>query len=204
MTKKAIIFDLDNTIYPASDIAEELFAPLLQIINNSGEHNSHITDIKSDMVRKPFQVLADAHGFSENLTQQGIAHLQTLTYNKPINPFPDYEQTKNLFLHKYLVTSGFQHLQMSKIKALNIGNDFKEIHIVDIANNTKKNVFANILQTHHYLISEVLVIGDDLHSEIGAAQELGIDAILYDKLNIYPAETSLPRITDYKDLLKWL
>lgn len=204
MTKKAIIFDLDNTIYSAPPLIDEMFGSLLQLISDSGEHNSNLTDIRNDMMRKPFQVLAETHGFSETLTQQGISHLQTVTYNKPLNTFTDYKQTRSLSLDKYLVTSGFQRLQRSKIMALNIENDFREIHIVDIANNTKKNVFAGIMQTHHYLATEVLVIGDDLHSEIQAARDLGIDAVLYDKLNIYPNETSLPRITDYKDLLQWL
>ncbi len=204
MTKKAIIFDLDNTIYAAPPVIDDMFASLLHFIEQSGEHQSHITAIRNDMMRKPFQVLATMHGFSESLTQQGIAHLQTLTYDKPLNPFPDYDKTKELTLDKYLVTSGFQLLQWSKIRNLNIEGDFKEIHIVDIANNTKKNVFADIVNRHHYINEEVLVIGDDLYSEIQAARDLGIDAVLYDKLNIYPDETSLPRITHYKELKQYL
>lgn len=204
MTKKAIIFDLDNTVYSAPEVGDDLFSPLLRIIEQDGGHNSTLSAIKMDMMRKPFQVLASLHGFSESLTQQGIQHLQTLTYNKPMYPFPDYGETRNLPLDKYLVTSGFYSLQMSKIKNLGIEDDFKEIHIVDIAGNTKGAVFRGILERHGYRLPEVLVIGDDLHSEIPAARELGIDAVLYDKLGMYPEETSLPRITDYKDLLQWL
>ena len=204
MTKKAIIFDLDNTIYAAPPLVDDMFASLLQLIERSGEHQSNISAIKNDMVRKPFQVVASMHRFSESLTQQGVEHLQTLTYDKPLNPFPDYVETKDLSLDKFLVTSGFHLLQMSKIKSLNIEHDFNEIHIVDIANNSKKNVFAAILQKGRYALAEVLVIGDDLHSEIAAAQELGIDTVLYDKLNMYPDETLLPRITDYKDLIQYL
>jgi putative hydrolase of the HAD superfamily len=32
MYKKAIIFDLDNTVYPVHSIGEELFAPLFALI----------------------------------------------------------------------------------------------------------------------------------------------------------------------------
>src|SRR5579875_3813017 len=141
MTKKAIIFDLDNTIYSAPAICDDLFSGLHSIIEKSGEYKTTIEEIKKDMMRKPFQVLAAMHGFSEALTQQGIEHLRTLTYNKPIDPFPDYGETKHLSLHKYLVTSGFVPLQMSKIKSLGIENDFDEIFIVDLDKTTKKNVF---------------------------------------------------------------
>ena len=204
MTKKAIIFDLDNTIYSVPSVAEDMLASLVNLIEENGGYKTDINAIKLDMMRKPFQVLADMHGFSENLIQQGFDHLQTLTYDKPLHPFPDYIKTKDLPQDKYLVTSGFELFQWSKIKGLRIENDFKEIHIVDLSNNTKKNVFADIIRRHSYQISDVIVVGDDMHSEIKAATELGIDAVLFDKLNIYPDETSLLRITDYNDLARFV
>jgi putative hydrolase of the HAD superfamily len=48
------------------------------------------------------------------------------------------------------------------------------------------------------------VIGDDLHSEIKAAQDLGIDTILYDKFNLPPDDNSLERINDFSALKYFL
>ena len=202
MTKKAIIFDLDNTIYSAPSVGDELFASLLQLIMESGEFNSSFDAIKTDIMRKPFQVVAANHQFSDALTQKGIDFLKNLTYEGTIKPFDDYKEVSNLPVKKFLVTTGFVKLQQSKIRGMGIEQDFIEIHIVDLttSDKTKKDVFADIIQRHDYHISDVLVIGDDLHSEIKAAQELGIDAILYDKSDLNPDNLLLPKIADFKQL----
>lgn len=202
--KKAIIFDLDNTIYSVPEVAEDMLASLVDLIEENGGYNTSIQAIKTDMMRKPFQVLAETHGFSQDLIRKGFQHLQKMTYNKPMKPFPDYAETRKLLHNKFLVTSGFQTFQMSKIKSLGIDKDFAEIHIVDLENNTKKNVFADIIKRHQYAPKDVVVVGDDMHSEIAAARELNVDVVLYDSLNLYPYETSLPRITDFKELVQFV
>lgn len=204
MTKKAIFFDLDNTIYSAPSICDDLFAPLYQLIQNSNEHNSCFENIQRDLLHQPFHKVAEKHGFSETLTQQGIELLQTMTYDKPLEPFKDYGKTKLLPLQKFLVTTGFTLLQWSKIKSMNIEKDFTEIHVVDITKSSKKEVFEDIMKRYHFTPSEVLVIGDDPHSEIKAAKELGIEAVLYDKINFYPSVNSIPRIDDFAELIEFL
>ncbi|MDQ2753783.1 MAG: HAD family hydrolase [Bacteroidota bacterium] len=204
MTKKAIIFDLDNTIYSAPSICDDLFLPLYQLIQNSNDHQSRFELIKQDMLRKPFHWVAHKHGFSETLTQKGIQLLETMTYDKPMQPFADYAETKPLPHQKFLVTTGFTLLQWSKIKSLNIENDFAEIHVVDITVSTKKEVFADIIKRYRLETVDILVVGDDLQSEIEAAQQLGIDAVLYDKFHLHQNLTSLPIIDDYKMLVALL
>ena len=62
-------------------------------------------------------------------------------------------------------------------------------------------MFLQILSKEMIIgIDEVLVVGDDLHSEIKAAQDLGIDAVVYDKYNLHPDEITLPKIDDFKQL----
>jgi putative hydrolase of the HAD superfamily len=202
MQKKAIILDLDNTIYPVTSIGNKLFASLLKLIQESKDHDRFFDEIKKDIMRRPFQVVAAAFNFSTALTQEGIDLLKELTYDEAMLPFEDYVYTKNLLCKKYLVTTGFQKLQQSKIAALGIENDFEEINIVDplTSTRTKKDVFADIIFRNNYDISEVLVVGDDMHSEIKAAQELGIDTVLYDKFNLYPDRGSQQSITNFSEL----
>lgn len=204
--KKAVIFDLDNTIYGVPTIGEELFAPLFQCIQESGEHDDNFEAIKKDIMRKPFQVVAATHHFSKALSEQGLNMLSNLTYKGPIQYFSDYETTRNITLEKYLVTTGFILLQQSKIDGMNISKDFKEIHIIDPATSarTKRDVFEDIIQRNGYHINEVLVVGDDLHSEIKAAQDLDIDAVVYDKYNLHPDEMALPKINDFGQLINFL
>lgn len=206
MTKKAIILDLDNTIYPVPSIGNELFASLFRLIEETGEHTADIAAIKDEIMRKPFQMVASQYQFSDELTKKGIDLLLNLTYDGPIKPFSDYSFTKQLTCDKFLVTTGFIKLQQSKIKGMGIEQDFKEIHIVDPATShkTKKDVFAEIIYRNAYQLAEVLVVGDDLHSEIKAAKELGIDAVLYDKFYSLDENSLQARITDFKELHKFI
>jgi putative hydrolase of the HAD superfamily len=204
--KKAIILDLDNTIYDAPSIGEAVFAPIFQLIEDSDIPQERIPAIKADMMRKPFQVVAVQQQFSPELTQKGIALLSEIDYQGKIQAFSDYGEIKSLPVERFLVTTGFSKLQYSKIRALGIEQDFKEVHVIDPTNTnqTKQTVFADILERHHYTSTEVLVVGDDPESEIKAAIELGIEAVLYDKFNRYPSHQSIPKVGDFKELLHLL
>lgn len=200
-TKKAIILDLDNTIYPASSIGEEVFKDLFLLIAESGEFED-ITFIKNVMMRKPFQKVASEFNFSEALTDKCLALLEGLTYENEMKAFVDYAKVKNMTIKKYLVTTGFTKLQKSKVKQLNIEEDFEEIHIVDprISTQTKKDIFKDILLRNSYSLEEIIVVGDDPYSEIQAAIELGIDAVLYNKINQNLGRNDLTVITDFEEL----
>ncbi len=202
MTKKAIIFDLDNTIYSVPSIGHELFASLFKLIEGYDSHLKDMDAIKKEIMRRPFQVVAADFNFDDELTQKGIDLLQHLKYEGKIEAFPDYYELSDLNVDRYLVTTGFLNLQQSKITGMKIEQDFKEIYIVDptTSERTKKDVFATIVRKNDYRKAEVLVVGDDLHSEIQAARDLGIDAVLYDKFNIHTDTGSLPKISSFSQL----
>jgi len=202
MHKRSIIFDLDNTIYPVQSIGEDLFAPLFDLIYTEGDESIDKKKLREDIMRRPFQLVARDHNLSDELTEKGISLLKNVTYNGYIKPFDDYRFARSLKADKFLVTTGFLKLQESKIKGMQLEKDFLEVHVIDpmTSNLTKKNVFADIIQRHNYKIDEVLVVGDDLHSEIKAAKELGIDAVIYDKFNLYKDVADLPRINNFKEL----
>jgi putative hydrolase of the HAD superfamily len=202
MNKKAIIYDLDNTIYPVSSIGEQLFASLFELIHQNGEHEDIFETIKADIMRKPFQVVSSTYGFSDELTQRGINLLQDATYEGEIKTFSDYNDIKNIPGDRFLVTTGFVKLQYSKIRGMGIEEDFEEIHVIDpqTSKRTKKDIFADILQRKHYSPSDVLVVGDDPESEIKAAKELGIDTVLFDRYGNFPSTITSYRVSNFKEL----
>ena len=202
MNKKALILDLDNTIYPVSSIGEELFTDLFQLIEDHGAFNRNKETIKRDIMSKPFQRVAREHHFSEELTKQGIELLEETTYDKEMTPFEDYKEIKKLTCEKFLVTAGFTRMQKSKVRQLGIEQDFKEIHIIDpiFSDKSKKEVFLDILQKYDYKKSEVLVVGDDPNSEIKAAKELDLEAVLYDRENNHTNIRNLDKIAHFKEL----
>ena len=101
-----------------------------------------------------------------------------------------------------MITTGFTKLQQSKVKSLGIANDFKEIHIVDITKHytTKKDVFADIILRHKYNVEDVLVVGDDIDSEIKAAKQLGIEVLWYKKKSAKVSNSSTKTISDFSEL----
>lgn len=200
MPIKAIIYDLDNTVYPVSAIGEKLFGPLFELIKESGQHTEDFEAIKFAIMRTPFRIVAQRHKFSPELTEKGIALQEELEYGDAIETFEDYTEIKNIPAERFLVTTGFRKMQMSKIKQMGIEADFKELHVVDPAKTSKKEVFADILKRYNYTPEEVLVVGDDPESEIAAAKALGIATVLYDKSGLHQAEEADYRIDHFKDL----
>jgi putative hydrolase of the HAD superfamily len=182
MPIKALILDLDNTIYPVSAVADDMFRVLFNMIFSSGEFKETQESLKESIMRRPFVYVAREFAFSEKLRTQGINHLQNLTYEKPIQPFTDYKIIRALPYTKFLVTTGFEKLQQSKIERLGIAQDFHAIFIVDPSksNLTKKDIFQKILTEYQYANDELIIIGDDLNSEIKAGNELGIRTVVYD------------------------
>ena len=200
MPKKAIIYDLDNTIFPVSSIGEKLFGPLFDAIAESGQHNDSMDAIKYAIMRTPFRIVAQRHNFSDELTQKGIDIQETIDYKDEMNTFEDYPEIKNIPGERFLVTTGFKTMQLSKIRQLGISDDFKEIHVVNPVETTKKDVFADILKRYNYQPNEVLVVGDDPNSEIAAAKALGIPTVLYDKNDMQDASAADFKIEHFAQL----
>jgi putative hydrolase of the HAD superfamily len=206
MKKKALLFDLDNTIFSVYSIGNTLFAPLFELIEQDGTQIQHLDKIRDEVMRRPFQHIAIDYQFSEELTKKSIELLRQLVYNAPIEPFEDYALVQQLPIDKYLVTTGFPNMQQIKVDRMGLQKDFREIHIVDpsTSNKTKKEVFADIMLRHRYAKEDVLVIGDDLQSEIKAAQELGIEVVWYDKYERYEPVPGLQKIASYQQLVALL
>jgi len=191
--KKAIILDLDNTIYPVSSIAEYLFTKVYGFLDSLANELTvdQINLAKEEMKRKPYQQVADKYNFSETAKLKGLELLRNLEHDLPMQPYVDYKFISDTKTDKFLVTTGFTKLQWSKIRLLGIENDFKAIYIVDpeISSETKKEVFILIMDTHGYKPEDLLIVGDDPESEIKAATTLGIDTFLFDPENRYPNAT---------------
>ncbi|RYE19390.1 MAG: HAD family hydrolase [Sphingobacteriales bacterium] len=205
---RALIYDLDNTVYPVKSISEDLFADLFKLIdeNTEGISQNDINSAKEEVTRRPFQKIADEYGFSEELKQQATELLRTLTYNKPMEPYADYIYVKSFQPDKFLVTTGFIKMQSSKVKMLGIAGDFKQVYIVDpdTTDKTKKDIFEGILQKYNYKTNEVLVIGDDPESEISEAKKVGIKTVLYDPNKKYSTTDADHIIVNHRELSQLL
>jgi putative hydrolase of the HAD superfamily len=201
--KHAIILDLDNTIFPVPSIGDQLFEPLFHLLEQKYQSPDQLPHIRKDMMRKPFQWVAERYSFSERLTSEGTAILKSIEHKGKISAFPDFEIILNLPSDKFLVTMGFQKMQQSKIDGLQLKSKFKEMFIIDPTSTrkVKKDIFIEIVEKYGYDLSDVVVIGDDPDSEIKAAKELKIDSVLYDPAGKHPADAATFVIKSYKELI---
>jgi putative hydrolase of the HAD superfamily len=188
--KKAIILDLDNTIYPVSSIADNLFNKVFDFLDSLADELDidEIDKAKEEMKRRPFQHVADKYNFSPSAKNKGLDMLKNIEYDLSMQPYDEYKYISDTKTDKFLVTTGFTKLQWSKIKQLGIEADFKAIYIVDpeVSPETKKDIFAMIMNKNGYKAEDLLIIGDDPESEIKAATALGIDTFLFDPENRHP------------------
>jgi len=206
MRKKAIILDLDNTIYPVSSIGDQLFKSLFSLILNSGEYSGDFEQIRFEIMRRPFQFIANDFSFSESLKTDCFKLLSDLTYDEKMQPFEGYETLLTIPCRRFLVTTGYTKMQHSKIKQLGIGNDFEAIFVIDPDKSvlTKRDLFEKILADFNLKVEDVLVVGDDLNSEIFHAKALGIETVLYDYLSQFQESEEQNVIRNHKDLHRYL
>ncbi|MGI4022893.1 MAG: HAD family hydrolase [Janthinobacterium lividum] len=203
--KKALIFDLDDTVYPIKSVADEMYAELFALIR---QHTSEevYQNACEDLLTTPFEKVADRYEFDKDLKHNGLKMCLDMDYHGVMKPFDDYLLTQPLQIDKFLVTGGYTKLQKSKIKQLGIEKDFKEIFIPDPAksNLSKTDVFKQIMDKYHYEPKDVLVIGDNPETEIDAAKELGIETFLYDYQELYSPALADYYATNYDTLIKLL
>lgn len=193
MIKKALIFDLDDTIYDTKSVVDQMYVELFALLK--GKVTVDVLErIREDILTTSFHVIADRYALDKGLKHDGLELCLNMDYDGPMVPFKDYGLTKGNSAERFLVTAGYTKLQKSKIRQLWIEKDFKEIFIPDpyTSDQTKTDVFRDILNKYHYDPSQVLVIGDNPETEIAAGKELGIETYLYD----YEGKFS-PALADY-------
>jgi len=179
--KKALFFDLDDTIYSTESVVDDMYKELFDLLRPKvGEEV--LQGIRTDVLTMPFHVVADRYALDNGLKDEALRLALDMRYNGPMETFKDYALTLDIPAEKFLITAGYVKLQKSKIQQLGIEKDFKGIFIPDPYKSdlTKLDIFKMIMNKYEYSPSDILVIGDNPESEILAGMDLGIDTYLYD------------------------
>ena len=179
----AIVFDLDSCISAADEPGRQLFAPVFAAIqaSNQGSHSeSSLASAFTDMWRLPFDFVADRHAFTRAMKDAGWRALLDVEVTTPMHGYGDIDVLRELKVRRFLVTSGFRHLQESKIRALNIASLFTEIVVdaIDGANaRGKLAIIQDLMRRHVLTAARMLVVGDNADSELAAGRKLGIRTV---------------------------
>ena len=200
--KQIFFIDLDNTIYFTKPNEEQLMSGLYQFLEEQdlGISTEDFKAAKSEMLRTPFQKVADKYSFRKEAMENIIEYLSTREVTKPLNPSADYHLIKALKGQKFIVTAGFYKQQTSKVKMLGIADDLEEVCVVDVTVSNKKEAFQKLIDQYQLNKAEILIIGDDAESEIKYGLELGIDTFLLDPENLYPNAKTTFKGTDLSHL----
>lgn len=179
--KKALFFDLDDTIYSTKSVVDDMYKDLFDLLKPQVSEEV-FNGIYTDILTTPFHIIADRYELNKDLKEEALRLCLDMRYHGPMETFEHYNLIRDMDADKFLITAGYVKLQKSKIVQLGIENDFKGIFIPDPYKSdiTKIDVFKLIMRKYDYAPKDVLVIGDNPESEILAARDLGIETYLYD------------------------
>ncbi|MDN5213505.1 HAD family hydrolase [Fulvivirgaceae bacterium BMA12] len=194
---KALILDLDNTIFLTKSIDKGVINPFFEALKSANDvlRESDLEKCKQALWETPFFEVAKQYNFSKSMIAAGLNALNEIPEGLKIKPYQDYDYLKTLKRIKYLVTTGVTCVQWNKIKSLKIEKDFQEILIDDpfVVMGGKRKLFEGIMEKYGHNPGELLVIGDNPASEISAGKTLGIKTVLIDRSSRYE-----PGMADYQ------
>lgn len=227
MKYKHIFFDLDHTLWDFEMNAKETLHDLYihnqlqekgidnfdEFFNKYSFHNTKLWDrytkgfIKQDELRwkRMWLTLLDYKIANEPLSRNlAVQFLELLPAKKNLFPYTmeilSYLSDKKYQLH--LVTNGFEAVQHHKLRNSNLTPFFKEVITSEASNSLKphKEIFDFALQKSGAILTESIMIGDNLDADIQGGINAGMDTVFVNHLNIQAHIKATYEIFDLKEL----
>jgi putative hydrolase of the HAD superfamily len=216
---KAIIFDLDDTLYDCSGTlvlkSKKLAAKIISKAIKCSEAEALKLQLelegrlgpKADISRK----IADLYNLSEEFCKEISDTINTLEVESAVlfsDAMASINELKRIGYKLFLVTFGNRGMQEKKIKVLGLESAFDEIIITENPRG-KEKCFKEILIKYDLKPEQVLCVGDKMKDEIEAGKRLGMSTVLMRHgrhYNFYKSaindSTPYTYITKISDLLK--
>jgi uncharacterized cofD-like protein len=182
---RAIIFDLDDTLYDCTgNLSEAARRRAAHAMVASGlplsEDEAYALQMRLADQYGPrcnvFDRIAEIHRLDDAFVETAME-----AYNSDevgdIKLFPDVASTltelRRLGYGLFLVTSGIHRRQQKKIDLLGVGSFFDEIIVLDKERGmSREECFTDLMARHGLDAREILAVGDRIHSEIRIANFL--------------------------------
>jgi len=188
MKPKAVIFDLDDTLFDCTGtLVEPARRRAAQALADASEEltvGRAYTEIEEAYASNgpefdAIKHVAERHGLPTDATLAARnAYQQDVV--EEMSPFPDVEPTlewlKNNGVLLFLVSKGNPTRQQEKLAQLGIRHLFSDVRLVD-ENRDKSGDFADIVCRWKLSAAEVLVVGDRIRSEVRLANGLGMVSV---------------------------
>ena len=208
------IFDLDNCLIDALSVGS-LFEPAFEAVRRANQGAltpAVLEEALNQCWYTAFDLVADRYGFTPAMRSAGWEEFRQMEVRTPPQAYPDLGLVPSIPLRRYLMTSGFRRLQNSKIDALGIRSWFEDV-IIDALDDKddenapphgKRPVFERILAREGCTPQQVLVIGDNPLSELGAGHALGAVTVQTVRPGISPWELADYRVESLEEVLQIL
>ena len=210
-TLKAVIFDLDDTLFPVASLPPDALGPAVAAaraanVGRGAMPADRLEQALADAFRFPFPVVAATHDLPTAVAQAWDAANRTLEITTGLATYDDVVPVlARLGLRRFLVTTGYRRFQESKLAALGIGNLFDGIYIDAVDDDArspdgKRAVFRQLLHERHLAPAETLVVGDSEPGELAAGRSLGMPTVQVLRPGVRPARLVDWRIADLGEL----
>ncbi len=185
---KAIIFDLDDTLYDCSGTlvlkSKELAAKTISKSIKCSEAEALKLQLELEGRLGPKADIAREIASSYNLPEEFCAEVSKAINDLNVEGtvlFPDtmnsINELKRLGYKLFLVTFGTREMQKKKIKVLGLEKAFDEIVITESPRG-KEKCFKEILVKYDLEPKQVLCVGDKIKDEIEVGKRLGMSTAL--------------------------
>ncbi|HKN66122.1 MAG TPA: HAD family hydrolase [Gemmatimonadaceae bacterium] len=207
---RAIIFDLDNCLAAADEPGEQLLEPVfaaVRAVNDGALAESELEAAFRDCWVHAFDFVAATHRFTPRMLAAGWEAFRRIEVRAPLRGYGDLTLLPSLGAERFLVTSGFRRLQESKVRALGIETFFDAI-VVDAIDEPerrgKERIFLDLMRQFRLDPNDVLIVGDNAESELGAAARLGLRSAQLIRPGVTPAAGVTIHLRDLGELREWL
>ncbi len=203
---QAIIYDLDDTLYPTHALSRIPFQPFFSHFHHwssayiTNEQFQEVVKLlwtrPIDEVLRKFPLPLEKIGESLKILQEIQIDASDITATSGVNLIPTFCN------NNILVTSGIPALQWAKVRALAVGDYFKEI-IVDnplLPGAGKQPLFARLIKKYHWDPKFIAVVGDNPDTELQAGHNLGMKIIQIKKSGTDKSPLADAYINDFHDL----
>ena len=220
---KAIIFDLDDTLYDCSGTLvvrgrRQVAKTIARLINSSKEEAYSLQlemeekyGVKANIYEKIASHYHLPGTYAQELLEEFI-HVEISNIILFSDVIDTLMQLKSKGYRLLLVTSGDMEIQRKKIDVLGLNNRyFDDIVITERnKNQLKKACFQEIMKRYNLQAEEVICVGDKIDDELTASKSLGMVTVMFEHgrhYNAYLKEQNKHIKPDYsikcmKDLLK--
>jgi FMN phosphatase YigB (HAD superfamily) len=178
---KAVFFDLDMCILDTHSLTGPFFQPVLDVLYNPDLSPELKEKINYQLWTTSLEDTVEMFSIPEDTAERMREAYRRIEVPDGIKTFGDEVYIQDLSVRKILVTTGYIKFQETKIEKLGIALLFDEI-IIDALDykdkrKGKKKIFEELLKKNEWKENEVLVVGDNPASELGAAKALGIPTV---------------------------